>query len=128
MTEKEIRLDEVGLLQKHMEDFGIGAADVNGPQRRFVKRRRAEIPTVEDTGFSETKVRLEELSALEAHMHSARIGHDNPEHPLRLYLKARRAELTPIETGEPVAVAASGRPEKPWQRPDNWQKKNKKKW
>jgi hypothetical protein len=122
VTEKEIRLDEVGLLQKHMEDFGIGAADVNGPQRRFVKRRRAEIPTVEDTGFSETKVRLEELSALEAHMHSARIGHDNPEHPLRLYLKARRAELAPAEE------VKAEQPGKPWKRPDNWQKKNKKKW
>jgi hypothetical protein len=131
MSEKEIRIDEVGLLQKHMEDFGIGAADPNGPQRRYLKRRRAEIPTVADTGFSEPAVRLEEIDALEAHMNKAQIGNGNPEHPLREYVKARRAQLQeeegPVE--EPVLAggASPEQPAEPWKRPEGWKKKNKRK-
>jgi hypothetical protein len=106
VTEKEIRLDEVGLLEKHMNDNGIARADMNGPQRRFLKRRRAEIATVEDTGFPESKVRLEEVAALETHCQRAQIGIDNPDHPLRAYAKSRRAELTPKVPLKTESVAA----------------------
>lgn len=119
MNEKETRLDEVKLLEKHINDNGINRDNPTSPIRSYAGKRRVEIekltrPTPDAT---EASIRLSEMDALEAYLQKTGIGNDNPEQEMRLYVKARRAVLTPPKAKSVAAVrgaSESGKPVPPY--------------
>ena len=117
MNERETRLNEVDVLEKHMDGYSIGERGVDSPSRRYLNSRRMEIErlTRGTTDPIEDSLRLSELDALETYLNKSGIGKDNPDQPMRAYLKQRREELTTAQVPkveQPVA-ASPERPREP---------------